>query len=393
FAPSNMPEALRDLTSEHAVHEAAILSTCNRTEIYCSQKDDQPTLLLDWLSNASGVSRPEISQSVYSHPDEAAVKHAFRVASGLDSMVIGEPQILGQMKQAFNVASETGVTGKLLNKLFHQTFSVAKKVRTDTSIGENPISVAYAGVNLARRVFDSLAEQTALLIGAGEAIELVARHLRQQGVRNMIIANRSVERAEKLAADMGCEAIGLADIPAYLQKADIVVSSTASTLPILGKGAVESALKARRQKPVFMLDLAVPRDIEVAVAGLRNVYLYTVDDLRGVVEENRTMRHQAAEAAEDIIDLQVVRFMRWMRSLHSEPVIRQFRQSVEDVRQAELEKSLQRLRNGSDPEQVLNQLAHDLANKFAHAPSATIKQANMDGDTHLVSAARKIFKL
>ena len=393
FDPATMPDILNELVSAQYVQEATILSTCNRTEIYCGQTQVESEGILNWLSDYSGFSRQELKPSIYTYPNEAAVKHAFRVASGLDSMVMGEPQILGQMKQAFSTASEVGTTGKLLNRLFQHTFSVAKQVRTDTAIGENPVSVAYAGVSLARRVFDSLSDQTVLLIGAGETIELVARHLRQQNVQKMIIANRSIKKAEILAREVNCQAIQLAEIPKHIHEADIVVSSTASTLPILGKGAVEGALKKRKHKPIFMLDLAVPRDIEAEVADLRDVYLYTVDDLKNVVTENMNIREQAAREAENIIDLQVVRFMRWMRSLEAEPSVKRFRQSLNELRQSELDKALDKLNKGQDASDVLNQLARDLTNKFAHTPSEAVRQAHMDGDESLVSAIRRLFKL
>lgn len=393
FDAGSMRSALGDLTASAVAREATILSTCNRTEVYCGNAELDQLRLLDWFSDYSGFKQDELESSLYLHTDERAVKHAFRVASGLDSMVLGEPQILGQMKDAYQVASDAGTTGKVFNRLFQHTFSVAKQVRTDTSIGENPVSVAYAGVNLATRVFTDLGEQTALLIGAGETIELVARHLKQQRVRNMIIANRSIDRARSLAEEVGCEAITLAEIPDRLHEADILVSSTASTLPILGKGAVEAASRKRRRRPMFLLDLAVPRDVEAAVADLPDVYLYTVDDLKHVVEQNIGMREQAAREAENIIDLQVVRFMRWMRSLETEPLIRSFRAQVNQVREAELNKARSRIARGVDPEQAMEQLARDLTNKFAHHPSQQLKAADASGNTGLVSAARKLFGL
>ena len=317
FSPELVQQALADLTQSVGTQEATILSTCNRTEIYCGQDKDSQENIVAWLSNYSGLQPSILKQSIYQFPNEAAVKHAFRVASGLDSMVLGEPQILGQMKDAFHAASRVGATGKVLNRLFQHTFNVAKLVRTDTDIGANAVSVAYSGVALAKRIFTHLEEQTVLLIGAGETIELVARHLKQNKVRHIIIANRSVEKAQILAKDIGSEAISLAQIPDRLREADIVVSSTASTLPILGKGAIEAALKARKHAPMFILDLAVPRDVEAEVSQLKDAYLYTVDDLQTMVDENRALRLQAAEDAENIIDLQVVKFMRWMRSLDS----------------------------------------------------------------------------
>lgn len=393
FGPDVMDEALEDLAGSQLAAEATILSTCNRTELYCGNDRIDRDRVVHWLSDRAGVRRDDLHASLYAYPDEDAVKHAFRVASGLDSMVLGEPQILGQMKDAFQRATDAGATGKVFNRLFQHTFSVAKQVRTDTSIGANPVSVAYAGVSLASRVFSDLSSLTVLLIGAGETIELVARHLKEKQVRNMIVANRSVERARNLASEVGCEAISLAEIPERLVDADIIVSSTASTLPILGKGAVEGAIRKRRHRPVFILDLAVPRDVEPQVGDLADVYLYTVDDLRSVVEQNRDMREKAAQEAESIIDLQVVRFMRWMRSLESEPVIRTFRGQVDALRQAELDKARARLARGADPDRVLEQLARDLSNKFAHHPSQQLKQADMEGNPGLLSAARKLFGL
>lgn len=393
FGPDNMEHALGDLRKNYVAKEVAILSTCNRTEIYCGNDRVDHKRLVEWLSQYSGFEPDELIKSVYLHPNERAVKHAFRVASGLDSMVLGEPQILGQMKDAFDKALNAGATGKVFNKLFQHTFSVAKQIRTDTSIGENPVSVAYAGVHLATRIFTDLSEQTALLIGAGETIELVARHLKENRISHMIVANRSIERAQSLVKEVGCEAISLSDIPSRLPNADIVVSSTASTLPILGKGAVEGAIQKRKHKPMFILDLAVPRDVEAEVGDLDDVFLYTVDDLQSVVEQNRGLRQQAAEEAKNIIDLQVVRFMRWMRSLESEPTIRLFRSRVDQVREAELAKAKSRMAKGDDPEKVLEQLSRDLSNKFAHHPSQQLKQADIDGNPGLVSAAKKLFGL
>ncbi len=393
FSASTMAEALSDLTRSGYAQEAAILSTCNRTEIYCGSQIRADENVIAWLSDYSGFRRCDISDALYQYPDEEAVKHAFRVASGLDSMVLGEPQILGQMKQAFHTAAKAGTTGKVLNRLFQHTFSVAKQVRTNTAIGSNAVSVAYAGVNLAKRVFTSLSEQTVLLIGAGETIELVARHLKRNQVKHVIIANRSIGQARRLADEVGSEAISLAKIPSRLHEADILVSSTASTLPILGKGAVEGALRQRRHKPMFILDLAVPRDVEPAVSKLRDVYLYTVDDLKSVVDEHRSMRQLAAEQAESIIDLQVVRFMRWMRSLDSVPTIKTLRENFDAVQQGEVEKSIRKLRNGGDAEQIIQQMARDIARKIVHKPSQVLKQAESEGNTKMVSAARKLFGL
>ena len=399
FSVDALEPALRDLTAAGGASEAAILSTCNRTEIYCGRDQrlggERP--ILDWFHRHMGFGPDDLAGSIYHLPDEQAVKHAFRVASGLDSMVLGEPQILGQMKDAFHAAAAAGATGKILNRLFQHTFSVAKQVRTDTAIGANSVSVAYAGVNLAGRVFTRLAEQRALLIGAGETIELVARHLRENGVGQMIVANRTLQRAQALARTVGCDAITLAQIPERLADADIVVSSTASTLPILGKGAVERALgqrkNRRRHKPMFILDLAVPRDVEAEVSGLRDVYLYNVDDLKSVVAHNRGLRAQAAAEAEIIIDLQVVRFMRWMRSLDAVPAIRDLRGELDAMGRREADRAVRRIGNGEDPEAVARELVRTLTNQFAHRPSCALRQAQMDGNPGLAAAARKLFGL
>ncbi len=393
FGPESVQEALTDLTQSAGVSEATILSTCNRTEIYCGQEKQSRDNIVSWLCAHSGLTRSDLGESLYQFPNEEAVKHAFRVASGLDSMVLGEPQILGQMKNAFQTAASVGATGKVLNRLFQHTFNVAKQVRTDTSIGENAVSVAYTGVNLARRIFSSLADQNVLLIGAGETIELVARHLKQNQVKHIIIANRSVDKARALSLEIGSEAISLAQIPSRLHEADIIVTSTASTLPILGKGAIEAALKKRKHSPMFILDLAVPRDVEAEVSQLKDAYLYTVDDLRTMVDENREMRLRAAEEAENIIDFQVVKFMRWMRSLDSVPAIRSFREGMNELKQVELERAHRKLGKGADPAEVLEQFARDLTNKMAHHPSQVLRQADIEGDASIILAAQKLFNL
>ncbi len=336
------------------------------------------------------MSPPKRSPSTYTLPGEQAVQHAFRVASGLDSMVLGEPQILGQMKSAFSVAHQAGTTGKILNRLFQHTFSVAKQIRTDTAIGANAVSVAFAAVDLAKRIFSRLNDQTVLLLGAGETIELVARHLKQNDVKHIIVANRSIERAQTLTEQLGSEAISLAEMPERLHEADIVVASTASTLPILGKGAVETALKKRRHRPMFLIDLAVPRDIEPQVDELKDVFLYTVDDLQKVVSENQAARREAAVEAEKIIDLQVVRFMHWMRSLDSVPTIRSLREKIDLLRDAELLEAKRRLANGEDPGDVLEQFARNLSQKFSHEPSQALKQASQDGNPGLINSTRRL---
>ncbi len=386
-------DAVIDLTSHEQIEEATILSTCNRTEIYCGHTLEDDRCIINWLSDFQHLPHGDIDPFTYTHQNKEAVYHTFRVASGLDSMILGEPQILGQMKKAFSHAHQAGTTGKILNRLFQHTFSVAKQVRTDTQVGASAVSVAYAAVDLAKRIFTDLAEQTVLLIGAGETIELVARHLKQHQVKHIIVANRSIERAQNLANEFGSEAISLSEIPERLPDADIVVASTASTLPLLGKGIVERSLKKRRHRPMFMVDLAVPRDIEQEVGDLADVYLYAMDDLNSVVDQNLDSRRAAAVEAEKIIDLQVVRFMRWMRSLESVPTIRTLREQATQTQFLELEKARRRVQAGDDPEQVLEILAHNLTNKYLHEPSHRLRVAEMEGNVSLISAARKLFDL
>jgi glutamyl-tRNA reductase len=393
FASDKLIGALHDVTAGGGASEAAIVSTCNRTELYCGLESAHADRIIDWFCHYHRLQPADIRPYLYRHPDQAAVKHAFRVAAGLDSMILGEPQILGQMKQAFATAHKAGATGKILNRLFQQTFSVAKQVRTDTAIGASAVSVASAAVRLARQIFSKLSEQTVLLIGAGDMIELCARHLKEQGIGHMIVANRTLERAQQVAALFGAEAISLAEMPTRLADADIVISSTASQLPILGKGAVESALKARKHRPMFMLDIAVPRDIESEVAELDDVYLYTIDDLKEVVQENMESREAAAREAEKIIDTKVVDFMQWVTSLDAVPAIRALRESANALREAEVERARRRLAHGEDPARVIEHLARALTNKFTHTPTDVLRRADHEGNQALVEAARRLFNL
>lgn len=384
----HLDAALRDIAGR--VDEATILSTCNRTEIYCRQDQANPDQVLRWICDFHKLRSQEVEPYIYQHPDEDAVRHAFRVASGLDSMVLGEPQILGQMKAAFSAAHKLGATGKILNRLFQQTFTVAKQVRTDTAIGASAVSVAYAAVGLAKQIFTDLSEQTVLMIGAGETIELTARHLQQCGVTRIIVANRTLDRAQELAQAFDAQAIALAELPDRLPDADIVISSTASTLPILGKGAVEKALRQRRHRPMFLVDLAVPRDIEEQVGELRDAYLYSVDDLQEVIQENLESRRAAAQEAEQIIEVQAADFMRWLNSLEAVPTIRDLRDHMNKLAHQELERARRRLRAGDDAEEVLRSLTHALTQKLAHTPS---ERLNREHTEELVKAARHLFGL
>ncbi len=399
FAPETIPDALKDLTSQNAVNEAVILSTCNRTELYCQLNCDEDGTeeatqsLIQWLKEHHDLPDTDISEYLYLHPDKDAVKHMLRVASGLDSLVLGEPQILGQLKSAFSVANESGSIGQLLHKLFQHTFSCAKQVRTDTAIGASPVSVAFASVSLAKQIFSDFKEHTALLIGAGETIELVARHLHESGIGRIIIANRTVEKAHTLAQEFDGYAISLSEIPTHLAEADIVISSTGSQLPILGKGAVEKAIKIRKHAPIFMVDIAVPRDIEEQVGDLEDIFLYTVDDLKEIIDEGLKSRQEAALKAEDIIEVEVSHFMNWLRSLSSIETMRQYRQQAETVRDTVIENAKKQMEKGKPAEQVLEEIARQLTNKLIHKPCVQIKQAGMDGRTDLIEAAIELFDL
>lgn len=393
FPADALDNTLKKLLNIGGIHEAAILSTCNRTEFYCQASTSDQTALVEWIADTKQIKATEFTPYLYSHIDQQSIRHMFRVACGLDSMILGEPQILGQMKTAYQAAYQAGTLGKNLSKLFQHTFSAAKKVRTDTAIGSSPVSVAFAAVQLAEQIFDKLSEQTALLIGAGETIELTARHLHQHGIGRIIIANRTYDKAHALASQFNGYAISLAELPEHLFEADIVVSSTASQLPILGKGRVESAIKKRKHKPMFMVDLAVPRDIEAEVEQLRDVYLYTVDDLQHTVNQNMDSRRRAAEQAEEIIDTKVEHFLAWLRSQGAQETIRDYRTNAELTRDAALQKALAQLNNGSPAEEVIQRLAHHLTNKLIHTPCAQLREAGANDRHDLIAASREIFKL
>ncbi len=393
FPANILDSTLKNLRHVQHVSEAAILSTCNRTELYCHTESDDQSPLIDWIADAQLLKPDEFTPYLYSYKDTQSIRHMFRVACGLDSMILGEPQILGQMKTAYHAANQAGTLGKNLSKLFHHTFSTAKKVRTDTAIGSSPVSVAFAAVQLAQQIFDKFSEQTALLIGAGETIELTARHLHQHGIGRIIIANRTYDKAHALAMQFNGFAIALSEIPDHLAEADIVVSSTASQLPILGKGRVESAIKKRKHKPMFMVDLAVPRDIEAEVEQLRDVYLYTVDDLQNTINQNMDSRRRAAEQAEEIIDTQVSHFLAWLRSQGAQETIRDFRTQAEIIRDEALQKALAQLNAGASADEVLQRLAHTLTNKLIHTPCTQLREAGANERHDIIAASRELFKL
>lgn len=393
FTPEQMVEALQQLCRLTPSSEAAILSTCNRSELYLQLDEMDVQAVLAWLAGYHGLPLSDLQACAYVHENEQAVRHMMRVACGLDSMILGEPQILGQLKSAYAVAREAGTVGPLLGRLFQATFSTAKSVRTDTAIGENPVSVAFAAVSLAKQIFADLHRSQALLIGAGETITLVARHLHEQGIKRIVVANRTLERASSLAEQFGAHAILLADIPDELINSDIVISSTASQLPILGKGAVERALKKRRHKPIFMVDIAVPRDIEPEVGELDDVYLYSVDDLHEVIEENLKSRQGAARAAEDMVAVGAEEFMARLRELAAVDVLRAYRQQAESLRDDELQKAQRQLANGASADEVLAQLARSLTNKLLHAPSVQLKKLSAEGRLDALALAQELFAL
>jgi glutamyl-tRNA reductase len=391
FNVETLDSALRDLVDNGAAKEATILSTCNRTEIYCSTS--APTQAVDWLAAYHHLPANEIEPYIYRLPQEEAIKHAFRVASGLDSMVLGEPQILGQMKQAVRQAEQAGTLGFLLHKLFQRTFSVAKDVRTQTEIGANLVSMAAAAVKLAERIYPSISEQSILFIGAGEMIELNAVHFAARNPKHITVANRTLERAQVLARRINGHAITLNELPEQLAHHDIIVTCTASPLPILGKGMVERALKARKHRPLFIVDLAVPRDVEKEVAELNDVFLYTVDDLSDVVRDGLDARQGAVKEAEVIIDSGVNDFMHWMQSREMVPTIRALRDHAERQRRAEMEKALRLLAKGESPEKVLDLLSASLTNKFLHAPTQALNQAQASEREAILEAVHRIYHL
>ena len=391
FAPDALGHALRDLLARPTVREAAILSTCNRTELYVHGPEPRP--VVEWLEEFHQVPRDSLSPYLYTLPRERAVMHAFRVASGLDSMVLGEPQILGQMKQAVRHAEAAGTLGLVLNRLFQRTFAVAKDVRAQTDIGSASISMAAAAVKLAERIFPSIAEQRLLLIGAGEMIELTATHFAARKPRTIAIANRTLERGRELAARFAAEAITLNEMPDRLPDFDIIVTCTASTLPILGKGLLERVARARKHAPVFIVDLGVPRDVEPEVARLNDVFLYTVDDLSSIVQGNLQIRQEAVAQAEALIAVQAESFLRWLEGRSVVPTIMALHGHHDQLRAAELERARRLLANGTPPEQVLEALARGLTNKFLHGPTQALNQAGDAERAELVAMLERIYRL
>ena len=397
FAPEQLAPALQGLRQrlQRAQPETALVSTCNRTELYVAapaldmQALVRPTV--DWLAEQGGISGAQLLSHSYLIEDRAAARHAFRVASGLDSMVLGEPQILGQMKQAARMASEAGTLGTTLHQLFQRSFSVAKEVRSSTEIGAHSISMAAAAVRLASQLFEDLAQTKVLFVGAGEMIELVATHFAARTPKALALANRTLERGERLASRFGGEAMRLADMPNRLHEFDVVISCTASSLPIIGLGAVERALKARRHRPIFMVDLAVPRDIEPEVAQLSDVYLYTVDDLSSLVQTASEKRLAAVEQAEAIIDAGVLSFAHWLDQRAAVPLIQALNRQAEDWSAAELQRARKLLAKGEPVEQVLEALTRGLSQKMLHGTLAELHAAEGVERQRLADTVSRLF--
>lgn len=393
IGPEQSDAALRGLLSADGVRHAAILSTCNRTELYMDGAPTAHAAAADWLSGFRQLPNTRLEPHLYRYQDEAAVRHVLRVATGLDSLVLGEPQILGQLKSAWRQAREADALGAELERLFQRSFAVAKRVRTGTRIGASPVSVAYAAVRLARQIYEDLADCTVMLIGAGDTMELVARHLREQGCTRLVVANRSLDRAQSLAERYSGYAVALDDLPTHLAEADIIISSTASPEPVLKRDMLENALKTRRRRPVFIVDLAVPRDVEPAVAELDDIFLYTVDDLRGVIEHGLKMRREAAEEAERMIDLEVGHFMEWLRGQKAVPAIRRYRESAERQRDRVLERARAMLARGEPPERALDYLAHNLTRRLMHPPSVRLRTAAERSRHEVLAAAENLLGL
>lgn len=391
FAAACLPEAVRNLARSNAATEAVILSTCNRTELYCVGDSEE---IIRWLADYHSLPIEEISPYLYTLGMQETVRHAFRVACGLDSMVLGEPQILGQIKDAVRVAQEQESMGKKLNALFQKTFSVAKEVRTDTAVGENSVSMASASVKLAEQIFPDIGDLNVLFIGAGEMIELVATYFAAKSPRLMTVANRTLARAQELCDKLGvnAEPCLLSDLPAILHEYDVVVSSTASQLPIVGKGMVERTLKQRQSMPLFMLDLAVPRDIEAEVGDLNDAYLYTVDDMVNIVQSGKEARQKAAAAAETLVSEKVAEFVRQQQGRQSVPLIRALRDEGEKARKQVLENAMKQLAKGATAEEVLERLSIQLTNKLLHSPTQTLNKAGEE-DKDLVHAVAQIYHL
>lgn len=391
FSAEQIPYALAELKACNILQEATILSTCNRTEIYGVLNQADINAVRQWLHKYFQLESDILNNYLYEYHNLDATKHMMKVSSGLNSLVLGEPQILGQMKDAYNLGHKAETIHHTLEHLFQQIFKTAKQVRTDTAIGASPVSVAFSAVALSKQFYGDLSRRTALLLGAGETIELVARHLKESGVGKLIIANRTLSRAHHLTELLGGYAIELHEIPDHLHEADIVIGSTGSPLPVLTKTQVGQALKKRRNRPIFMVDIAVPRDIEAAAGDFSDAYLYTVDDLQEIIEENKRSRLDAAQAAEEIIEVQAEAFMTQYLSIQKvNPLIQQYRTNAYQMRDVALKDALHHLHNGDSAELVLTKLANQLTNKLLHTPTSQLHHAGVAGNETLIEAAKEL---
>lgn len=393
FTSDKLVETLAEFRGFSDTNELVILSTCNRTELYVNASHLSKQDMVQWLAGTHNINVADIAQHLYQHDEMHAVEHLMRVAAGLDSLILGEPQILGQVKQSFIEAKRAGTINSHFEKLFQTTFAVAKQVRSQTDIGASAVSVAYAAVKLTKQIFSQIDKSHILLVGAGETIELVAKHLKEANVKSITVANRTLKNAELLAADLNGQAITISQIPAHLAQADVVISSTASPLPLIGKGMVESALKTRKHKPMLLLDLAVPRDIEGEVADLDDAYLYTVDDLHDIIDQNLANREQAAQQASLIIKEKVRGFEQWQQqSLHID-LIKMYREQARQLRDGLTEKALQRITNGDNAQAVLQELSYKLSQQMMHGPTKALQTAIQEQHTQSLNLLSDAFNL
>ncbi len=391
FHPDHIPQALHDLRQVPAVNEAVLLSTCNRTEIYA--ETDNPEGVLAWIADRPDTAPWRMNPYLYQHREFDMIRHVMRVASGLDSLVLGEAQIFGQMKQAYELACQTGCVGDHFKRLFPAVFATSKHIRRQTSIGSNSVTFAYAAVQLAKRIFSDMVKCSVLLIGTGEIIQLLLTHLHGQGIRRIIIANRTIEHAQQLAEPYQAQGIRIGEIPAHLKEIDMIFTATASQLPLLGKGAIETAIKQRKHRPMFIVDLAVPRDVEAEVGELEDVYLYNMDDLQAVISRNWKNREAAAKQAEAMVDMQAEHYLRQLRVIKVGDMIRRFRERMESLRDAEIEKATAHWERTKDPKATLNYLAHSLTKKILHQPTIKLREAAYEERLDLLLSAQDLFEL
>ncbi len=392
IARSEYSVRVSELCALPGVEEVVILSTCNRTEIYCLSTEAGKQGLVDWIHRVNDIPAGELDRHFYHHEGENAARHLVRVASGLDSLVLGETQILGQLKDAWQQAHDAGSLGKVLDRLFQHTFNAAKAIRTNSGISDHTVSVAYTAVVLARQIFGNLNSQTVVLVGAGEMVQLCGRYLRDHGIAKLLIVNRSREKAEELALEMGASAMTLDRLGEALPRADILISSTASPEPVIRKADIKAALRKRRHRPMFLVDIAVPRDIDPEVSKLRDVYLYTIDDLQQVVDENMQQRNAAAKSATADVEESVTTFMRWLSGIRAARTLKRIRDQSHEFEKDLTERALRRLEAGQDAADVLEQLASTLTNKILHLPSKRLREAAESQDYEVLKAADRIFK-